>query len=95
MIELREHKRGVAIPVYAQPGAKRNSVLGEHAGMLKVAVTQPPEDGKANAAIALLLAQHLGTNKSNVTQIAGKTNRRKQFLVQEITIEELRELLEN
>lgn len=92
MIEIREHPRGVVIHVYAQPGAKRNAILGEHASMLKISVTKPPENGKANVAIAELLADHLGIAKSNVVQLSGKSNRRKQFLIQDGSLDALHQL---
>ena len=60
MIALAQHAEGAVLPVLAQPGAKRNAILGERAGALRVAVTAPPEKGKANEAIQSLLAEHLG-----------------------------------
>jgi uncharacterized protein YggU (UPF0235/DUF167 family) len=48
MIELGEHPAGVILPVRAQPGASRAGIRGEHAGALKVSVTQVAEKGKAN-----------------------------------------------
>ncbi|TXT33772.1 MAG: hypothetical protein FD138_1796, partial [Planctomycetota bacterium] len=56
MIALETHPQGIIVPVKAQPGARRNGVAGEHAGALKVQVTQAPEDGKATDAVLELLA---------------------------------------
>ena len=53
MIQLGQHAEGVILPVRAQPGARKARVLGEQAGALKVAVTAPPEDGRANKALAV------------------------------------------
>ncbi len=50
---------GVVLPVLAHPGSKRDGILGERAGALRVAVTAPPEKGKANAAIQSVLADAL------------------------------------
>ena len=52
MIGLVESDGGVILPIKAQPGAKRNAILGERAGSIRVAVTAAPEAGKANEAIA-------------------------------------------
>ena len=53
MIALSAHcLRGTILPVRAQPGAKKNAVLGERAGALRVAVSAAPERGKANEAIS-------------------------------------------
>ena len=50
-ITITPHAEGATLAVRAQPGARKNAVLGEQAGALKVAVTAPPEDGRANAAL--------------------------------------------
>ncbi|MCA9190630.1 MAG: DUF167 domain-containing protein [Planctomycetales bacterium] len=90
MIELEELEGGVVIPVRAQPNAKRNAITGEHNGMLKVAVTAAPEDGKANKAIADVLARSLGVAKSKVQLLSGQTNRQKRFHVEHLSIEQVR-----
>ncbi|CAN5644189.1 DUF167 domain-containing protein [soil metagenome] len=93
MIELTEHAGGTILLVRAQPGARQNSVLGEHAGALRVAVTAPPEDGKANAAIAEVLANAIGCKGAAIALLSGETSRQKRFLVQGIGPVELRERL--
>jgi hypothetical protein len=60
MISLEPHPDGVILPVRAQPGSRKNELRGEHEGMLKVCVTQAPEKGKANKAVAEFLAKSLG-----------------------------------
>ena len=60
MIELLPHERGTVIQVRAQPQARKNAIVGEHAGMVRVAVTAAPEKGKANDAILEVLADALG-----------------------------------
>lgn len=45
---------------------------------VKIAVSAPPEDGKANAAVCKLLAKFLRTAKSNIAVISGATARIKQ-----------------
>lgn len=89
-IALEPRDGAVVLPVKAQPGAKRNAVVGVHAGALKVAVTVAPEQGKANQAIAALLAETLALKKSDVELIAGQTSRTKKFLVRGIAIDDLR-----
>ncbi|HEV7280926.1 MAG TPA: DUF167 domain-containing protein [Pirellulaceae bacterium] len=88
LLETRDG--GVALAVKAQPGAKRNALTGVHAGALKVAVSVAPEQGKANQAIAALLAETLGLKKSDVELLAGQTSRSKKFLVRGLSVEELR-----
>jgi uncharacterized protein YggU (UPF0235/DUF167 family) len=48
MIAIVGHAEGLVLPVRAQPGARKAGVLGEHGDALKIAVTVPPEEGRAN-----------------------------------------------
>ncbi len=81
MIQLQSHPDGVVLPVRAHAGARQNGVLGERQGMLRVAVTEAPEKGKANKAIAAVLAKALGVSKSSVELVSGATSTQKRFLV--------------
>lgn len=87
------HPEGCLLAVRAQPGARKAGVQGEHGEALKVAVTAPPEDGRANQAITELLRDWLGLKRSQVELISGATNRNKQFLIRGMTVEELQALI--
>ena len=89
MIQLRDHPEGIVLPVRAQPGAKRAGIQGEHAGALKVAVTQVAEKGKANQALIETIAAGLGLRRSHVQLLGGDTHRDKRFLIRGIGHEEL------
>ncbi len=93
MIDLTVHAQGTVLAVHAQPGAKRNAVLGTRAGALRVAVTAPPEKGKANAAVGAVLAASIGCRCSQIALIAGETSRQKRFLVIGVTPDDLRQRL--
>ena len=93
MIDLSVHAQGTVLAVHAQPGAKRNAILGTRAGALRVAVTARPEKGKANAAIGAVLAASLGCRPSQIALIAGETSRQKRFLVIGVTPDDLRRRL--
>lgn len=93
MIELSSHSEGVLLPVQGQPGARRNSIVGEHAGRLKIAVTQVAEKGKATQAIRELIAESMGIAPSRITLIQGETQPRKLFLLEGVEIERVREWL--
>jgi uncharacterized protein len=81
VIQVDSHPDGIVLPVRAQTRARTARIVGEHAGALKVAVTDPPEKGKANDAIAALLADHLGLKQSQVRLISGASSRNKRFLL--------------
>ena len=89
MISIQSHSHGATIAVRAQPGAKKTAIIGEWNGMLKIAVTAPPEDGRANDAIVEVLKGLLGVRRSQVELISGKANRNKVFLIHESTVEQL------
>jgi hypothetical protein len=84
VIELTDHPDGVLVSVRAQPGARKAGVLGEQAGALKLAVTAPPEDGRANAALVELLRELLGIRRSQVELHSGATGRNKKLLVRDV-----------
>jgi uncharacterized protein len=92
-ITITKHSEGAIIAVRAQPGAKRNAVLGEQAGALKVAVSAQPEDGRANATIVEVLRDWLGVKRSQVELASGQTNRNKTFLIRGVTPEELQAMV--
>jgi uncharacterized protein len=81
VIAVAPHPSGAILPVLAHAGARRNAILGERAGALHVAVTSPPERGKANEAIQTLLAESLEIRLSRISLISGLTSRQKRFLI--------------
>ena len=94
MISLTDHTDGIILPVRAQPGARKNGVTGTHAGALKVAVSAAPEKGKANAAVAAVLAEALRCKPSQIEIRSGETSREKTFLLTGIPSEVLRQRID-
>lgn len=94
-VHLEAHPEGLVLPVRAQPGARKNGITGEHDGALKVAVTQAPEKGKANKALAEVLAREFGLKKSQVRLLSGETSQRKTFLLSGVDAHEIEARLEN
>jgi uncharacterized protein (TIGR00251 family) len=90
VIEMTAHADGCVIAVRAQPGARRNGVVGEQNGALKVAVTAPADRGRANKALEEVLAEALGIKKSQVELLSGATSRDKRFLLRGVTVEAVR-----
>src|SRR6516225_7558241 len=93
MIAITEHAEGLVLPVRAQPGARKTGVLREQAGALKVAVTAPPEDGRANKALVEALRELLNLKRSQVELLSGQTSRDKRFLIRGLSWEELQQRL--
>ena len=92
-IAIVAHDDGSILPVVAQPGARREGLLGVRAGALRVAVTAPPDKGKANAAIQALLAAGLGCKAASIALVAGATSRQKRFRIAGVAPEALRSRL--
>ncbi len=90
MISVGDHPDGSILQVRAQPGARTNAILGEHDGALRVAISSPPDKGKANAAILKFLADVLDCKTSQVALMSGGTSRRKRFLINGIRPDELK-----
>jgi len=89
MIDIATHPDGCILPVRAQPGARKNAIVGEHGSALKVAVTAPPDRGKANKALVELLSEVLGLKRSQIELIGGLTSHDKRFLIRGLTRAEL------
>ena len=89
MIAVTEHAEGLILPGRAQPGARHNGVQGEQAGTLKVAVTAPPQDGRANDALVEALRQALGLKRSQIELLSGQAARDKRFLIRGVSRAEL------
>ena len=70
---------GVVIRVHVQPKARREQMIGMHGGRLKLAVTEPPDKGKANEAVVRLVAAALNLSASRVELLRGDTSRKKRF----------------
>lgn len=76
-LDIEDHGGAVSFRVRVAPRASRDALLGVHDGALKVALTAPPVDGAANAALRKLLARHLGVARGAVTIVRGERSRDK------------------
>jgi uncharacterized protein len=74
----------VLLWLHVQPGAARTGVAGLHGDALKVKVAAAAERGRANAAVARLLAGELGVRPSDVEVVSGHASRRKRVRVRGI-----------
>lgn len=71
------------------PKAARNAINGWHGEQLKIAVTAPPDKGKANDAVIKLLAEHLDLPKSALVLIRGHTSTQKLIAIEGVEEGEL------
>ncbi|GGG63036.1 DUF167 domain-containing protein [Edaphobacter dinghuensis] len=68
---------GCTLAVRVHPGAKKNDVTGLHAGAVKISLTTPPVDGRANEALIEFIADLLRIPRSRIALLSGTTSRMK------------------
>lgn len=76
-MNVRQDARGITFDVLVQPRASRPRLGPIHGDRLKLAVTAPPVDGEANAAVVELVARELGVPRASVSIVSGASSRRK------------------
>jgi hypothetical protein len=90
MVAIQNSSTGATFAVTVHPRAKKNAITGEVGDALKVALTAPPVNGKANAACVEFFAKLLNVPRSSVTIAAGLSSRNKVIRVAGLSAEELR-----
>ena len=81
MPAIVEDPSGVTIDLLVSPRASRERVGPLAGDRLKLAVTAPPVEGEANAAVIALLARTLGVPRAQVTILQGTSGRRKRVRI--------------
>lgn len=78
---LAAHARGTVVSLRLQPRARRTGILGMVGDRLKIGVSGPPVEGKANEELCRYLSGIAGVPKSAVVILRGETAREKTVLV--------------
>lgn len=73
--------QSLVLNLHIQPRATKNEIVGPHGERLKVRLTAPPVDGKANSCLLEFLADYCGVSKSAVTLLGGSTGRSKRVAI--------------
>ena len=81
MIPIRSTPAGSSFTVKVQPRARRNVVVGILGDALKIALTAPPVEGRANQALVEFLADLLNVPRASVKIAAGHNSRRKAVVI--------------
>ena len=89
MIPIHETAAGVTFAVKIHPRAKKNAITGEVGDALKLALTAPPIEGRANDACIAFLAEILNVPRSSITIAAGQTSRNKVIRVSGLSAQEM------
>jgi uncharacterized protein len=82
-VYVRSAGNGVwRLQIWVQPGARRDELAGLHQDFLKIRLSAPAVDNKANQALIAYLAALLGLKRGQVSLEAGHTSRRKTLRVE-------------
>jgi len=81
MLSIQNHSSGLVFKVHVQPRSSRNQVVGLHGDALKVKLTAPPVEGKANQACIEVLSEALGVSRSSLAILSGQSSRQKHVLL--------------
>ena len=93
MIKVLDSSHGVTFPVKVHPRAKKDAITGEVGDSLKVSLTTPPVEGRANQACIEFFAKLLKVPRSSVSIAAGQTSRSKVIRVAGLSAQEVRDRL--
>ena len=77
MLMITKTATGATFRVRVQPGASKNEIVEVQQDALKVRISAPPVQGKANKALISFLAKELGVKKSEIEIVSGHTSRSK------------------
>ena len=90
MVTIHDTPSAATFVVKVHPRAKNNAITGEIGDALKVSLTAPPIEGRANEACIEFLANLLKLPRSSVTIASGQNSRRKVIRVVGLSAEEIR-----
>jgi uncharacterized protein (TIGR00251 family) len=95
MIEISENTSNatVTFAVRVQPGASKDEIAGEYGGAIKIRLSAPAVEGRANDALIAFLAQLLKTPKSAVRILSGERSRSKRIEIQGVSKRQIEQLL--
>ena len=91
---LVEQKGKLFLSVYIQPRSSRNRVAGLHGEAVKLCITAPPVEGKANQAVIKYLAGLFNIPKSALEIKSGQQSRSKKIILNGISLTTARQALE-
>jgi uncharacterized protein (TIGR00251 family) len=77
MVAIKESAGGVTFAVKVHPRARKNAITGVVGDALKLALTAPPVEGRANQAVIEFFADLFQIPRSSVTIASGETSRNK------------------
>ena len=90
---LEEKDGAVLFKVLVQPRASRSELVGIHGDCLKIRVTSPPVENKANKKVCEFLSKLMGVGKRQVEIVEGQKSKIKKVRITDSTLEEVKNKL--
>lgn len=87
------HLSDADLTIRLQPRAKRNAIVDERDGVVRVSVAAAAVDGQANAALCKLLAKRVGVPRTRVTIVRGERSRDKLVRIEGVGLADVRAAL--
>lgn len=94
MIPIRDTPRGAIIEVRVHPRARKTAITGVMGTALKVALSAPPVEGKANEALVEFFSELFHVSRSSVAVLTGAQSRTKVIAISGRTAGELLPIIE-
>src|SRR5215469_6155915 len=85
MVPVKDTSEGVTFTVKVHPRARKNAITGTVGEALKLALTAPPVEGRANQAVVEFFADLFEIPRSSVTIASGARGRRKVIRVKDVS----------
>jgi uncharacterized protein len=93
MVPIQDTPAGATFSIKIHPRARKNAITGVLGDALKLSLTSPPVEGRANDACVEFLANLLNLPRSSVTIASGQNSRKKVIRILGVSADELRERL--
>jgi uncharacterized protein (TIGR00251 family) len=93
MVQVQDTPAGACFAVKLHPRAKKNAITGEIGDALKLSLTAPPIDGRANQACIEFFANLLKVPRSSVTIASGEASRNKVIRIAGLSAEDMKKRL--
>jgi len=85
----KETKDGVVLSVQLTPNSSRNEIIGYTDDFIKIKVSAPPNENKANKKLIEFVCETFDVSKSNVKFLSGEKSRIKKLLIKNIIYNDL------
>ena len=89
MIPINDSPSGPTFAVKIHPRAKKDAITGTLGDALKISLTAPPVEGRANDACIEFLADLLKLQRSSITIAAGQSSRTKLIRISGVSAAEI------